>query len=87
MFNMKLYVMSEPSETKCVCAHVYMDECTLAGRGVCVSVFMHTGVYAVDHWIQCLLALCNLNPTDLYILFHNRTSAVALNKHTPYNGS
>ncbi len=68
-----------------VCVCVCMDECTLSGWGVCVCVFMHAGVHAVDHWIQCLLVLCNFDPTDLYILFHNRTSVVTLNKHIPYN--
>lgn len=55
----------------CVRAHRWMHSGWL---GVCLCVFMHAGVHAVDHWIQCLLVLCNFDPSDLYILFHNRTT-------------
>lgn len=72
MFSVMVYANCQIISI-CVCTS--MNALWLAG--VCVCVFMHAEMHAVDHWIQCIFVVCNFDPTDLHILVHSRASAVA----------
>lgn len=76
MFSVMLYANCQRlSMCVCVCACTCMNVLWLAG--VCVCVFMHAEVHAVDHWIQCIFVVCNFDPTNLQILVQSRAFAVA----------